>query len=227
MNIDSKQSVLGKKAVEAHSLSHKEEDLLGTLNLENPRIKWKIEYNWQTALLIKHDKKYKELEYSCYSIYYMWRFYDIGPKDSIVKNCIIKWVTKEGIIISYCRRAWWPGEVKWNSLVFDWEKLNKFSYEVDRIVTLDEGEDALICRENGKQYALYDWFKSPDFDAIESVELFAWKLATIWRINWELLVCIWDQVYWKWERWSSVELVWWQHQWPRIEWTKKWEMLIK
>lgn len=226
MNIDSKQSNLDREAVEAHDLSDKKEDLLKTLDLKNPRIKGEIEYNWQTVLLIKHDKKYEGLKYSCYSIYYMWKFYDIGPKDSIVKNCIIKWITKEGVIVSYCIGAWWPGEVEWNSLAFDWKILNNLSCEVDGIVTLDEGKDALICRENGKQYALYDWFKSPDFDFIERVELFAWKLATIWRINERLLVSVWDKVYWEWEWWKSVELIWWQHQAPRIEWTKKWTMLI-
>ena len=94
MNIDSKQSNLDREAVEAHDLSDKKEDLLKTLDLKNPRIKGEIEYNWQTVLLIKHDKKYEKIKYSCYSIYYMWKIYDIEP----VRNCIIKWITNEGII---------------------------------------------------------------------------------------------------------------------------------
>ena len=202
-------------------MSDKKKDLLETLNLENPRIKGEIKYNWETALLIKHDKKYEELKYSCYSILYKWKIYEIGW----VKDCIINWITKEGIIVSYCNRVWWGWSVKWSSGVFDWEKLNKFPYKVHEIVTLSKGKDALICEDNGMQYALYDWFKSPNFDLIERVELFDWKLATIWRIDERLLVSVWDKVYWEWEWWKSVELVWW-HSNPRIEWTKKWTMLI-
>jgi len=224
MTIESKESNLDSKNIL---------DQIESLNLENPRIKEQIEYNWQTALLIKYDKKYEQYKYSVYAILCMWKIYDITSDSS--RNCIINWITKDGIIISYCNQHWgW--DVKWNSVTFDWEKLNKLSYHVDEIVTLDNWEKALICKDKDKVYALYNWVKSPDFNIIQHVQLFNWKLAVIWRIDERLLVSIWDQVYWKWEWWDSVKLVWWResekllwrwfYETPRIEWTKKWETPI-
>lgn len=223
MSLEWKESDLNNGVNRTDSIPDKKEDLFGTLNLENPRIKWEIEYNWQTALLIKYDKKYEQLKYSGYAIVYMWKIYNIGWM--WVKNCIIKWITKDGIIISYCNELWgW--DVKWNSMMFDWKNLNNFPHDVREIKTLDEGKNVLICSNDNKDYALYNGIKSPDFDAINWVKLFNWKLAVIWCINGQLLVSVWDKVYWKWEWRDSVELLWWEHMAPRIKWTKKWETLI-